>query len=218
MFYFRLNKVRILDNREKGGLFRPDRAEIEFLSLINTGNDDFPNVDALLHTEKSEEHEAVLTAIITQIASSRVIRTIYDVKDGQVFTFGDAGYTLFQTKKIPQDFNWIFLAIEKDDEERELGQDIQAVLQHPEYPAFRQNVLTVIRGATNPAFVVGIEAARFMAKVWLDRLAHSKDKQAGVLYMSLNRPEHYRHGLRDKQDVSDLTGNMFVDYTIFGTR
>jgi hypothetical protein len=28
--------------------------------------------------------------------------------------------------------------------------------------------------------------------------------------------EHYPHGTRDKEDVPDTTGNIRVDYTVFG--
>jgi hypothetical protein len=28
--------------------------------------------------------------------------------------------------------------------------------------------------------------------------------------------EHFPHGARDKQDVYDTTGNILVDYTLFG--
>jgi hypothetical protein len=31
-----------------------------------------------------------------------------------------------------------------------------------------------------------------------------------------NIAEHYPHGSRDKQDVYDTTGNIQVDYTLFG--
>ncbi|MDR1121799.1 MAG: hypothetical protein LBM08_12890 [Dysgonamonadaceae bacterium] len=33
---------------------------------------------------------------------------------------------------------------------------------------------------------------------------------------ALDRAEHYPHGLRDRQDVADTTGNLLVDYTLFG--
>ncbi|MDR1336387.1 MAG: hypothetical protein LBK22_06125 [Tannerella sp.] len=32
----------------------------------------------------------------------------------------------------------------------------------------------------------------------------------------LNRTEHYPHGTRDPQDVYDSTGNIQLDYTLFG--
>jgi hypothetical protein len=33
---------------------------------------------------------------------------------------------------------------------------------------------------------------------------------------TLNRAEHYPHGARDRQDTADTTGNILVDYTLFG--
>jgi hypothetical protein len=43
-----------------------------------------------------------------------------------------------------------------------------------------------------------------------------KDDLAGYWQVLLNRTEHYPHGLRDRQDVYDMTGNILVDYTLFG--
>ena len=34
--------------------------------------------------------------------------------------------------------------------------------------------------------------------------------------MSLNRWEHYPNGERNSEGVPDLTGNMLIDYSIFG--
>jgi hypothetical protein len=31
-----------------------------------------------------------------------------------------------------------------------------------------------------------------------------------------NRTEHYPHGTRDRQDMYDSTGNIQLDYTLFG--
>ena len=42
--------------------------------------------------------------------------------------FGDTGYVLYQSERIPDDFNWILLAIESDLDVREMGQDISAML------------------------------------------------------------------------------------------
>ena len=37
----------------------------------------------------------------------------------------------------------------------------------------------------------------------------------GILYMLLNRVEHYLHGEQKNDDVPDLTNDMTVDYSIF---
>ena len=39
-------------------------------------------------------------------------------------TFCDTGYVLYQAKKIPDNFNWIFLAIETDADMCKVGQDL----------------------------------------------------------------------------------------------
>jgi hypothetical protein len=47
-------------------------------------------------------------------------------------------------------------------------------------------------------------------------LRANKDDLAGYWQVSLNRREHYLYGARDRQDVYDTTGNILVDYTLFG--
>ncbi|MDR0698031.1 MAG: hypothetical protein LBG28_02250 [Tannerella sp.] len=48
------------------------------------------------------------------------------------------------------------------------------------------------------------------------KLRANKDDLVGFWQVSLNRAEHYPHGARDRQDVYDTTGNILVDYTLFG--
>ncbi|MDR1223049.1 MAG: hypothetical protein LBL07_09280 [Tannerella sp.] len=49
-----------------------------------------------------------------------------------------------------------------------------------------------------------------------NHLKNDRDDLVGYWQCSLNRREHYPTGLRDKQDVRDTTGNILVDYTLFG--
>jgi hypothetical protein len=42
------------------------------------------------------------------------------------------------------------------------------------------------------------------------------NNREGYWQMTLNRAEHYPHGVRDRQDTADTTGNILVDYTLFG--
>jgi hypothetical protein len=48
------------------------------------------------------------------------------------------------------------------------------------------------------------------------KLRENKDDLIGYWQATLNRTEHFPHGTRDRQDVPDTTGNMLVDYTLFG--
>jgi hypothetical protein len=68
----------------------------------------------------------------------------------------------------------------------------------------------------NPAFVVASEIGKFAVNMLTEKGKKNKDDQVGLLYLSLNRPEHYPFGERKRDDVPDLTQNMLVDYSLFG--
>ncbi|MEM1126201.1 MAG: hypothetical protein AAGI71_06070 [Bacteroidota bacterium] len=218
MFYFRLNKVKILDNRERArllGLLSRDRAEVEFVSLVTTGNDDFPSLDELVATSDPARRRTLVRDLVQTVAASRLIRTVKHVKDGHVFTFGDVGYALYVSPTIPDDFNVVLLGIERDGDERDLAATVFDMVSEEEFDAFSASLLTLLSQTANPVWVAGVQVSRFVVRAWSKWLMNAEDDQVGLLYMSLNRAEHYRHGKRDKQDVPDLTGNMFIDYTIF---
>jgi len=217
MFYFRIDKVRILDNRENGFLFfSRDLAEIKLVSFITTGDTAFPDLDPFLAETDPEKKKKLAAAMVTQVVSNRNLATIDNVKDDQRITFGDTGYVVFQADRIPQDFNWCFVALEDDGDVRDVGASIDEVLQNPGFDAFTANLAVLVGAAANPGFAAGVVVSKFVAGVVADNLKKKKDDLAGLLYMSLNRREHYPHGERKRDDVGDLTGNMFVDYSLFG--
>jgi hypothetical protein len=45
----------------------------------------------------------------------------------------------------------------------------------------------------------------------------NRDDQLDLYYLSLNRMERYRNGGRKRDDVPDLSNNVRVDNSIFGT-
>jgi len=51
-----------------------------------------------------------------------------------------------------------------------------------------------------------------------DHQQPNKDDQVGLAYQSFNKPEHYPHGERKRDDVPDLSNNVLIDYSIFGTK
>ena len=217
MFYFRINKVRIIDNRERGFLFfKRDLAEIKLVSFITTGDTSFPDLDPFLAETDPEKKKQLAAAMVAQVVSNRILATIDNVKDDQIISFGDTGYVVFQANTIPQDFNWCFVALEDDGDVRDVGSSIDEVLQNPGFDAFALNLAVLVGAATNPAFTAGVVVAKFVAEVVADNLKKKKDDLAGLLYMSLNRREHYPHSERKRDDVADLTGNMLVDYSLFG--
>lgn len=217
MFYFRINKVHFIDNRETGFLFfRRDLAEIKLVSFITTGDSSFPDLDPLLKATTPEEQRQLAATMVAQVVSNRILATISKVKDNQTITFGDTGYVVFQQKAIPTDFNWCLLAVEDDGDVRKVGTSIAEVFEIPGFDGFAKNLAVLVGKASNPGFAAGMAIVKFVSEVVANNLKKNKDDLAGLLYMSLNNKEHYPHGERKKDDVSDLTGNMFIDYSLFG--
>lgn len=218
MFYFRLNKVRIIDNRERGFLFfKRDLAELKLISLINTENTDFPDLDAYIAETDPDKKRELAATLVSQVANQRVLPTINNVKDGHTITFGDTGFVLFQSDTIPRDFNWCLIALEHDDDIRDIGISVDKVLGNDQFDSFANNLATITGHASNPAFTAGTAIAKFIAQIATASLKQNKDELAGLLYMSLNQHEHYLHGERKRDKINDLTGNMQVDYSLFGT-
>jgi hypothetical protein len=217
MFYFRINKVRIIDNRESAFLFfRRDLAEIKLISFITTGDVSFPDLDTFITETDPLKKQQLAASMVAQVVSNRILATIDNVTDGQTITFGDTGYVVFQRDTIPLDFNWCLLALEDDGDVRDVGTSIEEVLQNPGFAGFATNLAVLVGAAANPAFAAGIAVAKFVAEVVANNLKRKKDDLAGLLYMSLNRREHYPHGERKRDDAVDLTGNMIIDYSLFG--
>ncbi|MDR3245567.1 MAG: DUF5675 family protein, partial [Prevotellaceae bacterium] len=69
---------------------------------------------------------------------------------------------------------------------------------------------------TNPAIAGAISIGKIVAKIVWEKLLNNKDDLVGFWQVSLNRTEHYPHGILDKQDIPDTTQNILVDYTLFG--
>ena len=216
MFYFRINKLKILDNRTSGFLFfKKDVLNVKIISFITTDNMDLPDLGDWVAENDPLKKKALLKAAVTNLLASRILTPIEHVKDQQTIFFGDTGYVLHESKAIPNDFNWCFVAVKSNRGERELGQLLGGVVADPEFDSFAGNLATLIVGAVNPVFSAGVAVAKFTTGVISKILENQGDDQVGLLYMSLDRAEHYPHGIRNSDDAPDLTGNLLIDYAIF---
>lgn len=224
MFFFRINKIKITDNMTGKGFLGlgEDRATVQIWSLITTDNKSLPDCGPLISTSaNAEEKEKVVKEILDNVVASRRLTPIDNVRDNYTATFGDTGFVLYQDDGIPENFNWQMLAIKLNDQTRDIGKTMQDVVNHKDFKTFSTDSLPKFLGTlgtTNPTIIAvtaAMEVGKFVVDVVGGILKNKKDKQLGLLYMSLNRQEHYLHGKRDSQDVRDLTGNMSVDYSIF---
>jgi hypothetical protein len=220
MFYFRINKVRIASNRESvpfwARLFEKDEAEVELWSFVTADNMALPDMSEFLATNDARRRQEIVGELTKKVLSSRKIAPIENVKDNQTMTFGDTGYVLYQTETIPENFNWNFLAIELDEPERDDAERLQMMMDDPEFGKFTDNLVDVLGKVPSPGLQAMIAIGKLITSAVMKDLQNNKNDLIGALFMSLNRREHYRHGERKRDNVPDLTNNMWVDYSMFG--
>jgi hypothetical protein len=222
MFYFRIDRVRFLDNggvKSGLGIFGHDFAQVKFLSFITPSNQNVPQLEKWMKTNDAAAKEAALAKLVRGTLSTRELTEVDRVGDNVPVSFGDTGLVLYEAEEIPEAFTWTFVAVRSELDVREAAGDVNEVLSEPGFASFSTNVLGLIRAGSvvaNPAYAAAIEVAKFVAQAGARRLMKKGDRQLGAVTVSFIRPEHYPQGLRESHDVHDMTGNMFYDYTIFG--
>ncbi len=209
MFYLRINKVKILNNREFFG-----KQEVQFMSFITTGTDDFPALSAFFETTDATEQRSLITEAVEQVVAARVMTTVHKVRDNHQLTFGDTGYILYKAQNIPADFSWKFMGVGIDQRTRDTGALLQTILTEDTISNLVTNIAKLATLA-NPVAAAATELTGLVANVVSTLFKNDKDDQIGLFIASFIRPLHYPHGIRDKQDVADITGNMYVDYSLF---
>lgn len=218
MFYFRINRVRILDNHKKVFLFfGDDVVQVKLISFI-TSDADIPILDAWYSENDEEVKKQLLTQAVQQVVSARYFSEVSEVRDNSVLTFGDTGYTLYSSPKIPDNFNWCLTVIKDDNNTNDIGRQLESAIMRPDFDVFAASLGTLILGAANPAFAAGVMIAKFLTNIVSTTLKNNPDDQLGLLYMSLNKQEHYRYGERKRDGIPDLTGNIRVDYSLFAVK
>ena len=221
MFIFRLNKIVIFDNgaiKPFLGIFGHDFADVKFLSFVTPANIDLPEMDTFVHATDPAVRSTALAQAAERVIASRDITLVSRVTDNAVLTFGDTGYVLYRSDTIPDSFSWTFLAVKSNQSFRDTGEQLNQVVNNREFGNFSEGLLALLTsaaGAVNPAYAAGIAVAKFAAQVAAQNLSHAGDKELGLVYMSLDRVEHYPHGERKVDNVTDLTNNMTFDYSVF---
>ena len=163
-----------------------------------------------------EEQEKIIKDALAQVISSRIFTPVENVKDEHELLFGDTGIVLYQSEKIPVDFNWQLVVIGSKEKLRNQAQMLDDVLKHDSFDGFLSSLLVLLTVSVNPAVTAGIEIGKYLASFILSQYAKKPDDQLGIVFQSWNREEHYKHGKRIKDGVPDLTKNMLYDYSMFG--
>lgn len=222
MFYFRIDRVRFLDNggiKSVLGVFGHDFAQIKFLSFVTRSDQAAPDLDEWTRNNDPAAKKSALQALVDETLSTRILTEVDRVQDNIPVSFGDTGLILYEAEEIPEAFTWTFVAVRSARDLREAAGDVNDILREPGFSSFSTSLLGMIKaGSTlaNPAYAAGIEIAKFVAQAGARRLMKKGDRQLGAVTVSFIRPEHYPQGIRESRDVHDMTGNMFFDYSIFG--
>jgi hypothetical protein len=227
MFYARINKIKVFNNREGFlGLFNR-RAELRIYSLANgtsgvmtesgLGNPPL-HLSELLHLDEEARKKRLLETVLAEAGrfAQSLSLEINGVKDNQTLLFGDAGIVIYSGEHIPDELSMQLLVIESDEDIRNFAIDADKVLDSDAFKGLFAAVETALVIA-NPAVSGVIAVGGVVVNLLRQKLRANKDDLVGYWVASLNRAEHYPHGLRDKQDVYDTTGNILVDYTLFGS-
>jgi hypothetical protein len=222
MFYVRINKIKVFNNREGFlGLF--NRAELRIYchaAGYSVGAEPYISpltLADLIDLDDSARRQKLLDAVLSEagrFAQSHSLE-INGVKDSQTLTFDEAGLVIYESESIPDNLNLQVWVIESDEDVRKFALDAETVMQSD---AFRGLVATVgsILAVTNPLLTGAIGVGGVLVSLLCRKLKTNKDDLVGYWQATLNRAEHFPHGLRDRQDVYDSTGNIQLDYTLFG--
>ena len=223
MFYARINKLKIFDNREGfWGLF--DRAELRIYSYVTAGAVMDANVegsltlsDLMALPDEAARRQKLADRILAEtdrFAQSHSLE-INGVKDNQTLLFGDSGMMIFQSHTIPDRLAIQLWVIESDSDARQVAADADKVLDSDAFKGLFAAVETAL-AVTNPILTGIIAVGGVVTALLRQSLRANKDDLVGYWQASLIREQDYPHGASDRQDVYDTTGNILVDYTLFG--
>ncbi|MDR1222909.1 MAG: hypothetical protein LBL07_08550 [Tannerella sp.] len=222
MFYTRINKIKVFNNREGFlGLF--NRAELRIYShAAGYSGGAEPNVSPLtladlIDLDDSARRQKLLDTVLSEtdrFAQSHSLE-IDGVKDNQTLTFDEAGLVLYQSETIPDSLHLQVWVIESDEDVRKFALDAEKVMQSDAFLGLVSTVGAVL-AVTNPLLTGAIGVGGVVVSLLRQKLKANRDDLVGYWQATLNRAEHYPHGTRDRQDVYDSTGNIQLDYTLFG--
>ena len=210
MFYLRLNKIRIFNNYRLLG-----SSDLQLMSFVTMGEADFPMLNEFYRTSDAAEKKELIAQAVNKVLSSRIMPQIQRIKDNQVIYFGDTGYNVFVNDTIPQDLNWMLLAIKSSQQMVDNATLAGEILTEQNLTSL-VGTIAMLSGMSSPVTAAVSTLTLLVAQSVLKICTNTKDHQLGLLLTSFVRQEHYPNGKRDAQDVPDATGNMKVDYTIFG--
>ena len=144
MFYFRIDRVRFLDNggiKSGLGIFGHDFAQVKFLSFVTRSDQSVPQLDKWMKTNDPAAKETALQKLVRKTLSTRALTEVDRVQDNVPVSFGDTGLVLYEAEEIPEAFTWTFVAVRSSLDLREAAGDVNEILSEPGFNSFSTNLL-----------------------------------------------------------------------------
>lgn len=211
-FTLGLEKVKIYNNREW-----LTSAEFKFYSFVSDERLEIDGIDDFLnHKDNESKRKEILDSVIKKNIDTWKTIEISDVPDRHTFLFGDTGKILYKTDYIPDFLDWFLVAVESDQDIRNLGSTISNNIIDNKFSEISSKIFELVGSAATPQINAGIYIANEVCKTFSSILKNNKDDLAGLIDQSFIRIKHYAQGSRHKEQVQDVTGNMWYDYFIYG--
>jgi hypothetical protein len=223
MFYARINKIRIFSNREGFlGLF--DRAEVKIYGLAGKPDTVVKVQDIIaelseVSDDKKEEalQKKLLDAVKAEAKNLQLLQQlpVKGVRDNEVLTFGDEGILLYKSEVTPEELGMHLWLVELDNDIRDWTLTTDDILKSSEFRSLITAGMAAL-AIKNPVIMASIILTGLVFRLLLKKaLSTNRNDLIGYWHETLNRNEHYPHGIRNREDVPDSTRNMQIDYTLF---
>lgn len=222
MFVLRINRLRIFDNLARKsflGMLGDDVANVQVVSFVSTDQSELPDLNLFVQTTDEAQRRSILEKAVNETLSRRVFTSFPRVRDGHILTFGDAGFSVHHSQAIPRMLDWTLIAIKSNKQTRSLGVRMEEVLDSKHGATLERQLLHLLgtaAGGLNPGYMAAAGIARFVGEIAAGLLESKGDEVLGLFYLSLTQPEHYPHGERKIDGARGVTGNLTVDYSLFG--
>lgn len=207
----RIKRIKVIDNREPIG-----SGEVKLLSFITSEDAPLPMLDSYFTVNDVDAKTQLLLAAASEVLSAKTLMQVDNIKDGHEINFGDTGYALWTVREIVDSFNWQMTLIESDEGVRDLGETINCFLSDPEFEGFLMNIAKLASFAANPSVTLGIAVGKYVIGKVADELLKNKDDQIGIVYQSFYRGLDFPSLDRQAFGIPDMTGNIKIDYRIYG--
>lgn len=209
-FWLILDKAQIHKNRDFLG------AEVKFYSFASDNNFSLPQLDQLTQTHDVSERRAIVRSAAQAVLGAWEGVQVDHIRSNHVFEFGDTGRVLYSANEIPNEFHWIMFVIDVDSDVRDLGARIDELLPDEKVDSIASNLLKIAGATATPQISAALSLSKTLIRGITSYFKHDDNDQLGVIEQSFIRPLHYPTGKRSSVGNSDLSGNMYYDYTIFG--